>query len=320
MLIKNKVVKQIIVLLSICACIYKLIQKIGTTSHIEHAIFCLHECKYECTECRKRQSVRIPVFSYCPLIQSSICPANFDETQGNLVISSVLSGREDPQRGHVTYCRNCYSYFQVMYNSARSFNLSILILHDFIPDEEVTALQTQDIRFIKVYIGNLSLTDERWFMYARLLNIERLPHVYLKLPIIPKTSVKSILITDSSDIIFHSDPFVYINSGHCSLFVHSEGQIWNDWMENNSKTCQLSSHNKSVIWNTGIIAGSYETTRFLMNDFVKAFNSIHLKPGMFCDMAVANYVLQHKKGTCTGWPLHSRFKKYEQANAFLSHK
>jgi hypothetical protein len=142
-----------------------------------------------------------------------------------------------------------------------------------------------------------------------------------------------ILITDLSDVQIWKDPFPFLIGydrlmGENQIYIGSEiNGGWN-WQVNYWRNCWgewiPEKYRNEMFYNPGIVGGHWS----IMLNFLSEI-SFHLKNAkrknatMSCDMQASWKALDQFRGRIfTGYPLHSRYKVYENSTcgAFIKHK
>jgi hypothetical protein len=130
-------------------------------------------------------------------------------------------------------------------------------------------------------------------------------------------------MTDLFDVDFLGDPFSLFDDEKFDLYVGTEDSLPGTWL----KYKYMQSYGKlyyadKPVLNAGIIGGNRQPIVKLLSRMVDDFRQINSCKNV--NMAVFNkcvYDLFDEKRILKGYPLHSRFKRYEKTGPFyIRHK
>lgn len=246
--------------------------------------------------------------------------------ENNIILSTYFTSKIDYQR-----CKHQsnddYQYIKDWYESIISLQLKGIIFHDNLSDNFVRKYQNKNIKFIKVKVGNLSLNDERFFIYLNFLKENIFDYV---------------LMTDISDVVFNKNPFLIINDKY-DLYIGSEP--WNfqhkDWILERYRIIygkEPLEYYDNIVLNAGIIGGKYLNIMELLKKYTSEMKSLSSKRGKQIDkinkkrkiekisfnMIVLNKVIYanyNMDKVYTAKLLHNPFKSYfRDRKYFIFHK
>lgn len=141
-----------------------------------------------------------------------------------------------------------------------------------------------------------------------------------------------VLITDGSDVTFHRNPFVLMDSTDRAVddsvvYVQSETYSSENtlrWMTKRWKKCLNQDYplKASKFYNCGILGGAVEEMKHLLSHITKLL--LEKTPlNEYCDMVVVQHAVQnlYDENVFTGFPLHSKFNSFEDnTKACIQHK
>lgn len=288
----------------------------------------------------------MPAFARCPDL-SRPCDVHFSKPGGDLVVTTLFTTVADPQRKVYHACdpRNT-----TWYASLRPLGVSALVLHDCVSPQDVVALQTQQVRFFRVDPPRLfSTNDYRFMLYYGILSGQPLSaSMFDRLQVNARWSppVARVFLTDMLDVTFTGNPFDLVFGDRYHLYVGSEAGgpnitrppdipgRWNAWMFRKAVACGLAAGREDVegrlmastLFNSGIVGGPVGHVLSLLRAMtLHMLSSPAPVQGANCNMVVFNKCLNDlfsADAVFTGFPLHSGFKRYEEASsgAFIIHK
>lgn len=122
-----------------------------------------------------------------------------------VIFSTYFCGRPDPQR-NIFVQNDAYDYIKPLYESVHKLGLNCVIFHDGLSDGFVEKYSTSKTKFVQVELGNLSLNDERYFLYYEyLLRFGQ--------------NISHVIMSDVSDVIVNKDPFPLLAKHSQLLFT-----------------------------------------------------------------------------------------------------
>lgn len=224
----------------------------------------------------------------------------------------MMTSKPDPQRG-AKISSDYLSYMRPWWTTIDRVGLRGTVLHDGLPSGCVEAGTTDRIDFGMTEPSELPILHDR----------HRIVRDYLQ-------SIEDplVFVTDISDVAFKRDPFELIerdNQQH-RLFIGSEvTTIGDSRCLRQEMTDQFGTlhHAKRQVVNPGIIGGRRSDVITLLDRIVDCIE--HLKDRLLnSDMSIINKVVHDNyrpQQLFTGFPLHSRFKKWEYGtDAAILHK
>lgn len=211
---------------------------------------------------------------------------------------------------------NDFSLIKSWYESIISLNLTAVIFHNELSAEFIEEYSNKNISFYKWNkIHRPSYNDERFYAYYEYLtkNLE----------------IDQIISTDIFDVIFHKNPFIYVNQfSDKELFLGSErlGRSNSAWMKRKSKEMNLPliTNNYQVgetIFNAGIIGGNRKYFILLLENMIKVMNRINKNYNS--NMPVFNYCVDKypREIILSGEPFHNIFNSYKiTSETVIQHK
>ena len=245
----------------------------------------------------------------------------------NLVITSYFSSKANPQitpEGEIFAPKNSIAYIYPWYVSMSHLGLNGVIVHDGLSEEFIRKYSSQKIGFHYYEPKAYSLNDERFFGFVEVIN---------------RYEPDNVLLTDASDLFIKKDPFEFILSQKKLCFGSDMDSLPrikdNSWclnrairfveliLEKRLTLSPLSEFKTFGIFkyvNAGVIGGSSDLVRPLLDDLVKLFSGLNSDENF--NMIALNYLLWHQKiDFFSGQPLTSPFKKYElDGDYYIVHK
>ena len=222
----------------------------------------------------------------------------------------------------------CDARKSAWYASLRKLGLSALVLHDCMPDADVVALQTQQIRFFRVDPPALfSTNDYRFMLFYGVLSGQALSASMfqaLRIDLKWAPPVARVFLTDMFDVTFAGNPFNLIFGDRYHLYVgsersratraagHEEAQTskgsrpsqtatppgeWNPWMRDKAVACGLARNitearglfASSATFNAGIVGGPVLSVLALLRTMSSHMLSTPRRwQGANCNMPVLN--------------------------------
>lgn len=293
-------------------------------------------------ECRIADNVNVPAFASCHTLGSAPCDIAFAKPAGNLVMSTLFTSVPDPQR---RVRQACIVHNRTWYTSVRDLGMSALLLHDCMSDEDVVALQTHRIRFLRVDPPprNFSTNDYRFMLYYGVLSGQRLQPAMLddlQLNTQWAPPVATAFLTDMFDVDFAGNPFELVFGVRYHLYMGAFGEPpaapmpWTPWLRNSAATkCHLAAtrtaqdvNMTSITLSAGMFGGPVLSLLPLLRHMsLYMLASPPAAQASNCDMSVFNVCVHDLfalDSVYLGYPLHSVIKRYENrsSGAYILHK
>lgn len=256
----------------------------------------------------------------------------------DVIVTTYFSSDIGNYKGR-TVPNNDFKYISPWYNSVLNLNLNGVIFHDGLSNEFIQKYTTNNIIFIYndpeefLYSKN----DQRFLIYYNFLKYHK--------------NIRNIFMTDGNDVIVKNNPFNYIinnNKKHNKDFFYVGSEFRRKLKDNNFTKFNFSRINKyiknpnkqfkiktfdknkdNILYNAGILGGSRNNMlyflRLMKEKFIRTFRYMSKElHDRNINMIVFNYViydLLDSNKIVSGYPLHSRFTRYEKIDdVIFSHK
>jgi hypothetical protein len=227
------------------------------------------------------------------------------------VLAIMLTSKPDPQRGE-KISTDYANYLRPWWTTVNRVGLKGVVLHDGLPEDFVASATTEHVKFERMEPGHWPILHDR----------HRLFRDYLA-----KSDDEYVFITDISDVAFKRDPFTLIRAdrGEHRLFIGSEQKSIGKCRclskeVTNQFGCLL--HAERQVVNPGIMGGLKQEVISLLDRIIDCI--AEQKRLLNSDMSIVNKVVHDTYSwneIFTGFPLHSRFKKWEyNTRAAILHK
>ena len=222
------------------------------------------------------------------------------------VVAVMMTSKPDPQRGE-KISSDYLNYMKPWWTTADRVGLLGTVLHDGLPPECVAAATTDRIQFVMTKPSVLPILHDR----------HRIVRDYLE-----QIDDRYVFVTDISDVAFKRDPFQLIEQDQQQhrLFIGSEPKTIGDCRCLRTETIEQFGkllHVDRQVVNPGIIGGERTEVVSLLNRILTCIEE-NKDQLLNSDMSIVNKVV-HDAYQCdqlyTGFPLHSRFKKWEYDTA-----
>lgn len=187
-----------------------------------------------------------------------------------VVLSNYFTSKIDPQR-KIKQVSNNFDYIKEWYNSIIINDLKAIIFHDNLDFEFVSKYETEKIKFIKCSLGNMSLNDERFFVFNEYLNqIDNSCYI---------------LISDINDVIIRKSPLELFLKSPQKLFIGRDEQY--NWRSRSWSLHEIrefhykfnykipSSFLYCPMFNAGLIGGEVTIIRELLDNMQSLFVKIN---------------------------------------------
>jgi hypothetical protein len=225
----------------------------------------------------------------------------------DFIFTSWFSGDNGfAQHDHTERCKNDdFSLIEKFYNSIKKNNLNCIIFHNELSDQFINKYSNEKIKFQHHIISNRkSYNDERFFCYLQYLKIHG-------------KEIDKVMCTDCFDVQIHKNPFYLINKKF-DIYAGEDDEKGKKWIEQKMTKCNFKIKIKKL-YNAGIIGGYkiklmifFEEMTEIMSKCPEEINS---------NMAVFNYMLNSKKWKIlSGFPLHNKFRSFDNQGAYIQHK
>jgi len=207
-----------------------------------------------------------------------------------------------------------FERIQLWYDSLLSVGCNAVIFHDELSSGFTEKWGRPEVQFERYVLQtDRSLNDERYYCYIDYL--QRHPEV------------KRVFMLDLFDIEFFRNPFDLIDDRRIDICCGGDAGEYNN-KRNGEKMLQAYStlhYEGKIKLNAGICGGNRENIMRLLNRMLNDFSELTRRGVMInLNMAVFNkcvYDLFPEDRILFGYPLNSRFKKYEKHGDFaLRHK
>ena len=233
------------------------------------------------------------------------------QTNGR-VVAVMMTSKPDPQRGK-KISSDYLDYMRPWWTTVDRIGLAGTVLHDGLPNECIRAATTERIHFVASPPSELPILHDR----------HRLVRDYLQ-----SIDERYVFVTDISDVAFKRDPFQIIeqDQGQHRLFIGSEPQSIGSCRclskEIPAQFGKLLHAGRQVV-NPGILGGERTEVIALLNHILECIGQLQGRL-VNSDMSIINKVVHdhyQPHELFTGFPLHSRFKKWEyETDAAIMHK
>ena len=217
----------------------------------------------------------------------------------NIVFISYFCRLPDPQR-RTFWKNNDFEKIKPLYDSVVRLGLSMIIFYDNFTDKFIQEHSTEKIKFVK-YKPKYNLLNSRWYCYLDYLE----SHYY-----------DNILCIDCCDAEVLENPFPFD-----SLIVGSEeGLIKNSefvmsWFR---RAYGMVHYPDKKILNCGILGGNHSDMIAVLSKFKHESAG---KENLNIDMAIFNRILYDGFSFKTGYPIHTKFGRYEKnTDCYIRHK
>ena len=224
----------------------------------------------------------------------------------------MMTSKPDPQRGE-KIGTDYLDYMKPWWTTVDRVGMAGTVLHDGLPTACVTAATTHRICFVGRPASDLPILHDR----------HRLVRDYLQ-----QIDDRYVFVTDISDVAFKRDPFELLEQDRQEhrLFIGSElktiGACRCLSQEIIDQFGRLHHADRQVV-NPGILGGERTEVITLLDQLVDCIDQHKLRL-VNSDMSIVNKVVHDRyqpNELFTGYPLHSRFKKWEfGSDAAILHK
>lgn len=202
-----------------------------------------------------------------------------------IVFSSLFTRTPDNQRGH--FVQDYDTYAQSFLLSASRLLLSVVIVHDALPDSFLRAHRSDRVRFHRVARKLFDVTADRYLHFADLLRSWP-----MALGMVPTAVVFADL-----DVFFQHDPFQFMAAApgtELFLSVDTGTQDSNQWMTANMANCGQAVVPGRAIDNAGYWGGQSTAARTIVDCMQRLLRGLY--SGVACDMAVFNVCVREHEG------------------------
>ena len=218
----------------------------------------------------------------------------------NIIFTAYFATHPNPQGKN--WRQNKIVFIQPLYDSVKRLGLDMIVFHDNLKDKFIKEYTTDKIRFVR---------------YKPKHHIPLMSRFYCYLEHLRANTYNKILCLDCGDLELYKDAFPLIGDG--ILIGSEEGRI-NDsvWMKDIfHKAYGKTYYGDRKILNCGILGGKYHQMCSLLLDF--KIHSFHKISNV--DMAVFNKLVYDLRDFKTGYPIHTRFGKFEEnTDCYIRHK
>ena len=233
----------------------------------------------------------------------------------NVIMTTYFCKKKDPQRDRYAPC-NDLTYIKPWYNSIKKLQLNGIVFHDGLSNEFIDRYQTTKIKFIYLDSSKFqySLNDQRFLIYYDFLNKNK--------------NIEKVFMTDGNDVTIVQNPFEMCDRGLCIgselvyLNFFDKFKKTNGMKVNIPSNYNLAKFRNKKLLNAGIIGGNIKSILKLLKIMCYYFSKDSCN---YCNlnMAILNQsVYNNFNNIITGYPLHSRFLKYEnnRKDVYFIHK
>ncbi len=211
-----------------------------------------------------------------------------------IVLSTYFSSKQDPVRGGFQQIDN-FSYIQQWYNCIQEQDLNAVVFYDMLSDEFIQEYQTKKIKFIRCRLGEMSLNDERFFIFQEFI------------PFLPDGFF--ILTTDINDVVINKNPLPLLKTKPEKLFVgRGNRKVWKNGIWTLIALKQFyDTFNQLTpvsfldypVFNPGTIGGRKDLMLDLFSKMTQVFEVLGDERNY--DMPVFNYVLKENYYPSSGF-------------------
>lgn len=187
-----------------------------------------------------------------------------------IVFSNYFTSKIDPQR-KISQPTNNFDYIKNWYQSIIKNNLKAVIFYDELENSFVEKHENSNVIFVKCILGNMSLNDERFFVFNEFISLFEIDCY--------------VLFTDINDVIINKSPLEsFINSPEKIFVGRDELYNWrsSSWSLHKVMEFQYLTDFKIPasflyfpIFNAGLIGGSAKNVKELfqrMETYFLKFN------------------------------------------------
>jgi len=207
-----------------------------------------------------------------------------------------------------------FERIEIWYNSLLKVGCHAVIFHDQLSEGFIQQWQRDEVRFEHYPLQTpRSVNDERYQCYYQYLQSH--------------PEVKRVFMMDLFDIEFFRNPFQLFDNENIEVFCGGDADQYNNKLNREKMVRAFGApyYEDQVKLNAGILGGQRDTIMPLLETMIDVFNGL-TDAGELANlnMAVFNkcvYDNHQANKIMTGYPLNSRFKKYERSGNFaLRHK
>jgi len=236
---------------------------------------------------------------------STVKTSRATQTNGR-AIAVMMTSKPDPQRGE-KIGSDYLDYMKPWWTTVDQVGLAGTVLHDGLPAACIAAATTDRIGFVSSRPSDLPILHDR----------HRIVRDYLR-----QIEDRYVFVTDISDVAFKRDPFHLVEQDQHQhrLFIGSEPQtIGTCRCLSKEVTDQFGTllHAERQVVNPGILGGERTEVIVLLDQLLACIDE-HKKRLLNSDMSIVNKVVHDRyqpHELFTGFPLHSRFKRWEYGSA-----
>jgi len=219
----------------------------------------------------------------------------------SIVLTAYFNTLPDIQRGK--YWRgNEISAFRQLYNSVRKLGLTMKVFHDHLNKEFIYKYTDRGVSF-KSYLPDGDVLSARWRCY----------YDYIE-----QTNFDKYLCIDCGDTEIYKDPFPLIRDNR--VMIGSEPYKIGSfpWIDKKfMKAYGKVLHVGEQVLNCGILGGERKVMLNVLDRFLMELWEISYKEQV--DMAIYNKIIREFEYD-TGYPIHTKFGKYEKNECYIRHK
>jgi len=209
---------------------------------------------------------------------------------------------------------NEYERIDIWYQSLLKVGCEAVIFHDELSHEFTQKWQRKEVRFEHYTLQTQrSVNDERYQCYYQFLQ--------------QHPEVKRVFMMDLFDIEFFKNPFSLMADERFDIYCGGDADKYNNQMNRDKmvRAFGQAHYEDQIKLNAGILGGRRDVIMPLLEVMMEVFDGLTRRGELFnLNMPIFNkcvYDLHDAKRIMTGYPLNSRFKKYERSGNFaLRHK
>ena len=207
-----------------------------------------------------------------------------------------------------------YERIEIWYESLLKVGCEAVIFHDKLSQPFVDKWTRPEVRFERYALKTpRSVNDERYQCYQEYL--------------LANPDIDRIFMLDLFDIEFFSNPFDLIDDEQFDIYCGGDAGEYNDKLNRSKMVAAFGQayYEDQIKLNAGICGGNRKPVMALMDSMLEVFDNLTERGEIAnLNMAIFNkcvYDMFEPARIMYGYPLNSRFKKYERSGNFaLRHK
>lgn len=207
-----------------------------------------------------------------------------------------------------------YERIEVWYQSLLEVGCEAVIFHDRLSEPFTRQWSRDEVRFERYALKTpRSVNDERYLCYREYLEAH--------------PEIERVFMLDLFDIEFFSNPFDLIDDAQYDIYCGGDAGEYNDKLNRAKMVAAFGQayHEDKIKLNAGVCGGNRKPVIELLDSMNAVFDGLTQRGELAnLNMAIFNkcvYDLFDVPRILYGYPLNSRFKKYERSGNFaLRHK